>query len=64
MWASSKIGVSVIPAKPLHIALFITELTSNCLMSDMGLSFVEAVVYGIKWAHSWLGWHHAPLVIS
>ena len=52
---SSKIGVSVVPAKPLHIAFFITELTSNCLSSDMGVSFVEGIVYGIKWAHSRLG---------
>ena len=47
-WASSKIGVSVIPAKPLHIAFFITEPTNNCLASNMGVSSVEAVVYGIK----------------
>ena len=26
-WAASKIGVQVIPAKPLHIALFVSELT-------------------------------------
>ena len=28
-WALSKIGVSVIPGKPLHIALFISELAKR-----------------------------------
>lgn len=54
-WASSKIGVPVIPAKPLHIALFITELTNVCLANNTGVSPIEAVVYGIKWAHSMAG---------
>ena len=48
-------GVSVIPAKPLHIAFFITELTNNCLASNMGVSSVEAVVHGVKWAHQLAG---------
>ena len=30
----------------------LAERTNNCLTSDMGVSSVEAVVYGIKWAHS------------
>ena len=54
-------GVSVIPAKPLHIAFFITELTNNCLASNMGVSSVEAVVYGIKWAHSMVGLVSCPV---
>ena len=54
-------GVSVIPAKPLHIAFFITELTNNCLASNMGVSSVEAVVYGIKWAHSMAGLVSCPV---
>ena len=59
--ASSKIGVSVIPAKPLHITFFITELINNCLASNMGVSFVEAVVYGIKWAYSMAGLVSCPV---
>ena len=35
-WAASKIGVQVIPAKPLHIALFISELTK---ISVKGVSY-------------------------
>ena len=47
-WASSKIGVPVFPAKPLHIALFITELTNVCLGNNTGVSPIEAVVHGIR----------------
>ena len=54
-------GVSVIPVKPLHIAFFITELTNNCLASNMGVSSVEAVVHGIKWAHSMAGLVSCPV---
>ena len=54
-------GVSVILAKPLHIAFFITELTNNCLASNMGVSSVEAVVHGIKWAHSMAGLVSCPV---
>ena len=54
-------GVSVIPAKPLHIAFFITELTNNCLASNMGVSSVEAVVYSINWAHSMAGLVSCPV---
>ena len=58
--ASSRIGVPVIPAKPLHIALFITELTNICLENNTGVSSIEAVVYGIKWAHSMAGLEICP----
>lgn len=60
-WASSKIGVPVIPAKPLHIALFITELTNVCLANNTGVSPIKAVVYGIKWAHSMAGLEICPV---
>ncbi|PFX32844.1 Retrovirus-related Pol polyprotein from type-1 retrotransposable element R2 [Stylophora pistillata] len=59
-WASSKIGVPVIPAKTLHIALFITGLTNVCLANNTGVSPIEAVVYGIKWAHSMAGLEICP----
>ena len=59
-WASSRIGVPVIPAKPLHIALFTTELTSFCLENNTGVFPMEAVVYGIKWAHAMAGLEICP----
>ena len=37
-----KIGIPLIPAKPLHIALFITELTKICVENNMGVSPIEA----------------------
>ena len=60
-WASSKIGFPVLPAKPLHIALFITELTNVCLANNTGVSPIETVVYGIKWAHSMAGLEICPV---
>ena len=47
-WASSKIGIPLIPAKPLHIALFITELTKICVVNNMGVSPIEAAFYLIR----------------
>ena len=40
-----KIGIPLIPAKPLHIALFITELTKICVENNMGVSPIEAALY-------------------
>ena len=54
-------GVSLIPEKPLHIAFFIMELTNNCLSGNMGVSSVEAVVYGIQWAHLMAGLVSCPV---
>ena len=51
-WAAPKIGVQVIPAKPLHVALFISELTVISVSNNTGISSIESVLYGIKWAHS------------
>ena len=60
-WESSKIDASVIPAKLLHITFFVTELASNCFASNMGVSSVEAVVHGIKWAHLMAGLELCPV---
>ena len=54
-WAASKIGVQVIPAKPLHVALFISELTVISVSNNTGISSIESVLYGIKWGHSLAG---------
>ena len=51
-WAAPKIGVQVIPAKPLLFALFISELTVISVSNNTGISSTESVLYGIKWAHS------------
>ena len=54
-WAASKIGVRVIPAKPLHAALFISDLTVISVSDNTGISSMESVLYGIKWGHSLAG---------
>ena len=59
-WAASKIGVQVIPAKPLHIALFISELVKNSVKNDTGISPIECVVYSIRWGHNLAGIEECP----
>ena len=59
-WAASKIGVQIIPAKPLHVALFISELTVISVSNNTGISSIESVLYGIKWAHSLAGIVECP----
>ena len=54
-WAASKIGVQVIPAKPMHVALFISELTVISVSNNTGISSIESVLYGIKWGYSLAG---------
>ena len=46
-WAAPKIGVQVIPAKPLLFALFISELTVISVSNNTGISSIESVLYGI-----------------
>ena len=57
---NGQIGVSVIPARPLHIALFISELTAVSISNNTGISPIESVVYGIKWGHSLAGIVECP----
>ena len=54
-WAAPKTGVPIISAKPLHVALFISELTVISVSNNTGTSSIESVLYGIKWAHSLAG---------
>ena len=61
---NGQIGVSVIPARPLHIALFISELTAVSISNNTGISPIESVVYGIKWGHSLAGIVECPFYWS
>ena len=38
-----------------YTSLFITELANVCLAKNTGVSPIETVVYGTKWAHSMAG---------
>ena len=51
-WALSKIGVPVIRVKPLHVTLFISELTKHSSENNNGVSSIESAVYAIKWGHT------------
>ena len=46
-WASEKIGVDVLPAQPLIIALYINDL----LESSKSVSVLESAFYAFQWAH-------------
>ena len=43
-WSLSKIGVPVIPGKPLPIALFISELAKRSSENNIGVSSIESAV--------------------
>jgi len=60
-WALSKFGVPVIPAKPLHIALFISELAKRSSENNIGISSIESAVYAIKWGHAMGGIEACPV---
>ena len=59
-WAASKISIQVIPVKPLHIALFISELTKISVRNNTGISPIESVVYSIQWGHNLAGLEECP----
>ena len=60
-WALSKFGVPVIPAKPLHIALFISDLAKRSSENNIGISSIESAVYAIKWGHAMAGIEACPV---
>jgi len=54
-WAESKADIPTIPASPLHVALFLTDLYLSCTEKGTGPSTIESVVYAIRWADSTAG---------
>ena len=50
-WAESRANIVTIPANPLHVALFLTELYLDCVRKGCGPSIIESTVYAIRWAH-------------
>ena len=39
------------PACPLHIALYLLELTDDAFQKNIGGSAIDSALYGIRWAH-------------
>ena len=54
-WAMSKVGVPHLPAKPLHVALYILELTNTALTNGNGSSAIDTAIYSIRWGHKIAG---------
>ena len=59
--ALSKFGVPVIPAKPLHIALFVPELAKRSSENNIGVAPIESAVYAIKRGHTMAGIEACPV---
>ena len=54
-------SVSVIPGKPLYIALFISELAERSSENSTGVSSIQCSVYAIKWGHAMAGIEACPV---
>lgn len=50
-WSSSSLHVPQIIAKPLHVALFLTEMFLSCIEKGAGSLALESAVYAIRWVH-------------
>ena len=50
----------MIPAKPLHIALFITKLSQVAVLNNTGYSPIQSVIYSIRWGHNLAGIEDCP----
>ena len=54
-WAQSKQGVPHMPSRPLHIALYLLELTEVAFQKNSGCSAIDSALYGIRWGHKVAG---------
>ena len=44
-----------VPAEPLHVALYILELTNTALRNGHGSAVIDMAVYSIRWGHKLAG---------
>ena len=54
-WAQSKKGVPLLPAQPLHVALYLLELTEIAEQKNTGHSTIDSALFGIRWGHKMAG---------
>ena len=54
-WAHSKLRVPVLPAVPLQVALYLTELVERVLLKGHSASVIESASYSIRWGHRLAG---------
>ena len=58
---SVQVGVPIVPAKTLHIALFFSELAKRSSVNNIGISSIESAVYAIKLGHAMAGTDACPV---
>ena len=57
-WSESKLSVPVLPAIPLQVALYSTELVQRAVNDGLSVSVIESdvyMVYSIRWGHRLVG---------
>ena len=54
-WAHSKLGVPVLLAVPLQVALYLTELVERPQLEGHSASVIESALYSIQWGHRLAG---------
>ena len=54
-WAQSKLGVPVLPAVPLQVALYLTEPVHRAVLEGHSASVIESASYSIRWDHRLAG---------
>ena len=57
-WVQSKKGVPLLPAQPLHVALYLLELTEIAEQKNTGHSTIDSALFGIRWGHKMAVWSH------
>jgi len=50
-WSQSKLGVPVLPAIPLQVAPYLTELVNRAVREGHSVSVIESASYSIHWGH-------------
>ena len=55
LWAGAKLGVPTLPAIPLHLALYLTDLIERALREGHSSSVIESASYSIRWGHRLAG---------
>ena len=54
-WVQSKLGAPVLPAVPLQVALYLTELVEQAVLEGHSASMIESASYSIQWGHHLAG---------
>ena len=54
-WAQSELGVPVLPAAPLQVALYLTKPVHRAVLEGHSPSVIESASYSIRWGHRLAG---------